>query len=111
MELSKATFGKMSFRPLIFHSKLAISCSHMATTHRFSFGFWKDYLRMCGSQVKMKRKENVLKLLNITSNMRHLFVVGEFVVVSHLKIFPLELPGPAIGFSPGPSSCKGKILR
>ena len=25
----------------------------------------------------------------ITSNMRHLFVVREFVVVSHLKIFPL----------------------
>ena len=31
--------------------------------------------------------------------------------VSHLKIFPLELLGPAIGFSAGPSSCKGKILR
>ena len=30
---------------------------------------------------------------------------------SHLKIFPLELLGPAIGFSDGPSSCKGKILR
>ena len=83
----------------------------MATTHRFSFGFWKDYLRMCGSQVKMKRKENVLKLLNITSNMRHLFVVGEFVVVSHLKIFPLQLLGPADKQMAGPSSSKGKILR
>ena len=31
--------------------------------------------------------------------------------VSHLKIFPLELLGPAIGLSAGPSSCKGKILR
>ena len=46
-----------------------------------------------------------------TSNMGHLFVVRGFVVVSHLKIFPLELLGPAIGFSASPSSCKGKILR
>ena len=30
-----------------------------------------------------------------TSNMRHLFVVGDFVVVSHLKIFPLQLLGLA----------------
>ena len=42
---------------------------------------------------------------------RHLLVDREFVVVSHLKIFPLQLLGPAIGFSAGPSSCKGKILR
>ena len=31
--------------------------------------------------------------------------------VSHLKIFPLERYGPAMGLSAGPSSCKGKILR
>ena len=31
--------------------------------------------------------------------------------VSHLKIFPLELLGPAIGFLAGPRSCKGKISR
>ena len=31
--------------------------------------------------------------------------------VSHLKIFPLELLGPAIGLSAAPSSSKGKILR
>ena len=31
--------------------------------------------------------------------------------MSHLKIFPLELLGPAIGFSANPSSSKGKILR
>ena len=30
-----------------------------------------------------------------TPNMGHLFVVGEFVVVSHLKIFPLQLPAQA----------------
>ena len=46
-----------------------------------------------------------------TSNMRHLFVVGEFVVVSHLKIFPLQLLGPADKPMAGPSSSKGKILR
>ena len=31
--------------------------------------------------------------------------------VSHLKTFPLELLGPAIGFSADPSSSKRKILR
>ena len=46
-----------------------------------------------------------------TSNMRHLFVVGEFVVVSHLKIFPLQLLGPADKPMAGPNSSKGKILR
>ena len=46
-----------------------------------------------------------------TSNMRHLFVVGEFVVVSHLKIFPLQLLGPADKPMADPSSSKGKILR
>ena len=46
-----------------------------------------------------------------TSNMRHLFVVGEFVVVSHLKIFPLQLLGPADKPMANPSSSKGKILR
>ena len=56
---------------------------------------------------KLSKRRFVL----ITSNMRHLFVVGEFVVVSHLKIFPLELLGLAMGLSAGPSSCKGKILR
>ena len=45
-----------------------------------------------------------------TSNMRHLFVVGEFVVASHLKIFPLQLLGPAEKPMAGPSSSKGKIL-
>ena len=44
------------------------------------------------------------------SNMGHLFVVGEFVVVSHLKIFPLQLLGPAEKSMAGPSSSKGKIL-
>ena len=43
--------------------------------------------------------------------MRHLFVVGEFVVVSHLKIFPLQLLGLADKPMAGPSSSKGKILR
>ena len=38
---------------------------------------------------------------HLTSNMRHLFVVGEFVVVSHLKIFPLELLGLATTLSGG----------
>ena len=46
-----------------------------------------------------------------TSNMRHLFVVGEFFVVSHLKIFPLQLLGPADKPMAGLSSSKGKILR
>ena len=46
-----------------------------------------------------------------TSNMRHLFVVEEFVVVSHLKIFPLQLLGPAEKPMAGPSSSEGKILR
>ena len=49
------------------------------------------------------------KLVFSTSNMGHFFVVREFVLASHLKIFPLELLGPAIGFSAGPSSSKGKI--
>ena len=51
------------------------------------------------------------KYICSTSNMRHLFVVGEFVVVSHLKIFPLQLLGPADKPMAGPSSSKGKILR
>ena len=51
------------------------------------------------------------EMARVTSNMRHLFVVGEFVVVSHLKIFPLQLLGPADKPMAGPSSCKGKILR
>ena len=42
---------------------------------------------------------------------RHLLVDREFVVVSHLKIFPLQLLGPAEKPMAGPSSCKGKILR
>ena len=42
---------------------------------------------------------------------RHLFVVREFVVVSHLKIFPLQLLGPAEKPMASPSSSKGKILR
>ena len=46
-----------------------------------------------------------------TSNMRHLFVVEEFVVVSHLKIFPLQLLGPADKPMAGLSSSKGIILR
>ena len=50
-----------------------------------------------------------LMLLIPTSNMGHLFVVGEFVVVSHLKIFPLQLLGPAEKPMAGPSSSKGKI--
>ena len=49
------------------------------------------------------------KVFEPTSNIGHLFVVREFVVVSHLKIFPLQLLGPAIGFSAGQSSSKGKI--
>ena len=32
-----------------------------------------------------------IKQLCTTSNMGHLFVVGEFVVVSHRQIFPLQL--------------------
>ena len=44
-----------------------------------------------------------------TSIMGHLFVVGEFVVVSHLKIFPLQLLGLAEKPMAGPSSSKGKI--
>ena len=44
-----------------------------------------------------------------TSNMGHLFVVGEFFVASHLKIFPLQLLGPAKKPIAGPSSSKGKI--
>ena len=48
--------------------------------------------------------------VRITSNMGHLFVVmGEFVVVSHLKIFPLQLLGPAEKPMAGPRSSKGKI--
>ena len=46
-----------------------------------------------------------------TSNIGHLFVVGEFVVVSHLKIFPLLLLGPADKPMAGPSSSKGKIVK
>ena len=42
---------------------------------------------------------------------RHLLVDREFVVVSHLKIFPLQLLGPANKPMAGPSSSKGKILR
>ena len=44
-----------------------------------------------------------------TSNMGHLFVVGEFVVVSHSKIFPLQLLGPADKPMASSSSSKGKI--
>ena len=48
---------------------------------------------------------HVTKILNfqnceqvlLTSNMGHLFVVGEFVVVSHRQIFPLQLLGSAAG--------------
>ena len=43
--------------------------------------------------------------------MRQLNLPPLFWNVSHLKIFPLQLLGPAIGFLAGPSSCKGKILR
>ena len=38
-------------------------------------------------------------------------LLGEFVVVSHLKIFPLQLLEPADKPMAGPSSSKGKILR
>ena len=51
------------------------------------------------------------KLVLSTSNMGHFFVVREFVVASHLKIFPLQLLGPAEKPMAGPSSSKGKILR
>ena len=45
---------------------------------------------------------------NVTHLIRDIYLLSrEFVVVSHLKIFPF----PAIGFSAGPSSSKGKILR
>ena len=43
--------------------------------------------------------------------MGHLFVVKEFVVVSHLKIFPLQLLGPAEKPMAGPSRSKGKIVK
>ena len=46
-----------------------------------------------------------------TAYMRQLNLPPLFWNVSHLKIFPLELLGPAIGLLAGPSSCKGKILR
>ena len=46
-----------------------------------------------------------------TAYMGQLNLPPLFWNVSHLKIFPLELLGPAMGFSAGPSSCKGKILR
>ena len=46
-----------------------------------------------------------------TAYMGQLNLPPLFWNVSHLKIFPLELLGPAIGLSAGPSSCKGKILR
>ena len=46
-----------------------------------------------------------------TAYMRQLNLPPLIWNVSHLKIFPLELLGPAIGLSAGPSSCKGKILR
>ena len=41
----------------------------------------------------------------------HLMLLGEFVVVSHLTIFPLELLGLAEKLMAGPSSTKGKIVR
>ena len=65
---------------------------------------WLDF------SICQKDVEN-LTLLNSTSIMGHLLVVGEFVVVSHLKIFPLQLLGPADKPMAGPSSSKGKILR
>ena len=46
-----------------------------------------------------------------TAYMRQLNLPPIIWNVSHLKIFPLQLLGPAIGLSAGPSSCKGKILR
>ena len=52
-----------------------------------------------------------IRYVFFTSNIGHLFVVREFVVVSHLKIFPLQLLGPAVKQMAGPSSSKGKILR
>ena len=42
--------------------------------------------------------------------MGHLFVVREFVVVSHLKIFPLQLLGPADKPMASPSSSKRQIM-
>ena len=50
-------------------------------------------------------------LYTTTAYMRQLNLPPIIWNVSHLKIFPLELLGPAIGLSAGPSSCKGKILR
>ena len=60
---------------------------------------------------EIKSVRDYMKLIFGTSNIGHLFVVREFVVVSHLKIFPLQLLGPAEKPMAGPSSCKGKFLR
>ena len=43
-----------------------------------------------------------------TGNRRQLCLLPLIWNVSHLTIFPLELFGPAIGFSANPSSSKGK---
>ena len=69
-------------------------------------------LRHWKSQNPLKDLKSLIEWLGLhTFNMRHLFVVGEFVVVSHLKIFPLQLLEPADKPMAGPSSSKGKILR
>ena len=58
-----------------------------------------------------KNKKVLYLTDNPTAYMRQLNLPPLIWNVSHLKIFPLELLGPAIGLSAGPSSCKGKILR
>ena len=60
--------------------------------------------------VKFNSKSFV-SLPKITAYMRQLNLPPIIWNESHLKIFPLELLGPAIGLLAGPSSCKWKILR
>ena len=61
---------------------------------------------------KIQKMKNFSKfqfyLVVHTGNMRQLVVVRRICCCSQFMIFPLQLLGPAIGFSADPSSSKGK---